>query len=373
DEIIKGRGYPAEVHYVTTEDGYIITVFRIPHGKNEIYTTKEQPKQPVFLLHGVGLNSESYINVGEKSLGFLLADAGYDVWIGNFRGTMYARNHTKLSITDTTFWDFSFHEMGIYDVPAQVDFVSGTTKQKIIYIGYSLGTTTAFIFGTTHPEIAEEKVKEFICLAPATFLYKWKSSTKYLFPLWPYLKPIIEWFTNGMFYIREFPPHQVRDVLCLPFPFQMDMCQFADMLAWGFNYEQSDPETLPVTLIQNSDATSTKAMSHMIQLASNDGKFEQFDYGQKKNMEIYGTYDPPIYDLSKFRVPVYIIRGENDLLSTKENIERLNASLPEKVKAFDIYVVQDDKFNHGDFLVAKDVVPLLYNHILDIIPKVKLI
>lgn len=56
----------------------------------------------------------------------------------------------------------------------------------------------------------------------------------------------------------------------------------------------------------------------MIQLASNDGKFEQFDYGRTKNMEIYGTYDPPIYPLSEFRVPVYIIRSENDLLSTKE-------------------------------------------------------
>lgn len=101
---------------------------------------------------------------------------------------MYARNHTKLSISDKEFWDFSFHEMGIYDIPALVGFVSDATKQKIIYIGYSLGTTTAFIFGTTFPEIAEEMVKEFICLAPATFLFKWKSTTKYLFPLWPYFK-----------------------------------------------------------------------------------------------------------------------------------------------------------------------------------------
>lgn len=56
----------------------------------------------------------------------------------------------------------------------------------------------------------------------------------------------------------------------------------------------------------------------MIQFAGNEGKFEQFDYGRKKNMEIYGTYDPPAYDLSKFRIPVYLIRGENDLVCTKE-------------------------------------------------------
>lgn len=43
------------------------------------------------------------------------------------------------------------------------------------------------------------------------------------------------------------------------------------------------------------------------------------------------------------------------------------------MKPFDVYVIKDVKFNHGDFLIAKDVVELLYNHILDVIPKLKLI
>ncbi|KAF2891673.1 hypothetical protein ILUMI_14500, partial [Ignelater luminosus] len=129
--------------------------------------------------------------------------------------------------------------------------------------------------------------------------------------------PFVDWFTYGMFYLRV-PPRILRKTLCLPFPFQMNSCQATDMLAWGFDYEQSDPETLPITLIQNSDATSTKTISHMIQFVNNGGKFQQYDYGRKKNMEIYGTPDPPMYSLYKFRVPVYLIRGENDLLSTKE-------------------------------------------------------
>lgn len=76
----------------------------------------------------------------------------------------------------------------MYDVPAQINIVSDVTKQKIIYMGFSLGSTTAFIYGTTYPEIAEQKIKTFINLAPAVFMFGWRSPTRYLFPVWPYIK-----------------------------------------------------------------------------------------------------------------------------------------------------------------------------------------
>jgi len=46
-------GYPCEIHNITTEDGYILTVFRVPHGvKSQRPNTK-----PVLLQHGFGSSS----------------------------------------------------------------------------------------------------------------------------------------------------------------------------------------------------------------------------------------------------------------------------------------------------------------------------
>ena len=103
----------------------MLTVHRIPCGY--IGCMKQGGKglgQPVFLQHGLLSSSADWLLSGpEKGLAFILADLGYDVWLGNARGNTYSRRHVKMTNDETAFWDFSWHEMAKYDIPAEIDFI----------------------------------------------------------------------------------------------------------------------------------------------------------------------------------------------------------------------------------------------------------
>ena len=81
------------------------------------------------MQHGLSDTAAGFIiNYPDKAPGFRLAKEGYDVWLGNQRGTLYSRTHQTLDIEDEAYWDFSFAELGDFDAPAQVDYVRNYTQ-----------------------------------------------------------------------------------------------------------------------------------------------------------------------------------------------------------------------------------------------------
>lgn len=65
--MIRSHGYPVEVHQVTTPDGYILQMHRIPNHRK--FTVFER-KRPVLLVHGFASQSGSWVVIGpNRSLG----------------------------------------------------------------------------------------------------------------------------------------------------------------------------------------------------------------------------------------------------------------------------------------------------------------
>ena len=60
--------------------------------------------------------------------------------------------------------------MGIYDVPAMIDYIIEQTKQeKIFMISHSQGTTAFFVMASERPEYQEKIIASF-ALAPVAFV-----------------------------------------------------------------------------------------------------------------------------------------------------------------------------------------------------------
>ncbi|KAF2888079.1 hypothetical protein ILUMI_18094, partial [Ignelater luminosus] len=311
-ELIKKYGYPSDRHTVQTKDGYILEMHRIPYGKDG----PSENRPAVYLQHGLLCSSADWVIAGPgKEFGYILADAGYDVWMTNVRGTKYSRKHVKLDPSKDAkkFWDFSWHEIAMNNIPKMVDYVREHTGQdKIFYIGHSQGTTVSYVMMSENKGY-NDKFRAVFSLAPIAYMGRITS------PLWQ----LMSLFTNSVETISnvlgmyEFLPRsdflsQVGETLCGDESVFQPLCTNSLFAVCGFNRKQMNATLLP---------------------------------------EIMG------------HTPA---GSRNDWLSNTKDVDKLAKELGNLQGKF---LSPDNKFNHVDYLFGIDAPELLYSRVLGLMKR----
>ncbi|XP_036903193.1 lysosomal acid lipase/cholesteryl ester hydrolase [Sturnira hondurensis] len=359
-EIISYWGFPSEEHFVETEDGYILGLHRIPHGREN--HSDKGPKPVVFLQHGFLADSSNWVlNLPNSSLGFILADAGFDVWMGNSRGNTWSRQHKTLSVLQEEFWAFSFDEMAMYDLPASIDFILNKTGQKqVYYVGHSQGTTIGFIAFTRIPALAK-KIKMFFALAPVASIS---------FSVGPVLKilGLPDLLIKELFGDKEFfPQNKVLDWLgahvCNHVVLK-ELCGNIFFLLCGFNERNLNMSRVAVYITHSPAGTSVQNMKHWGQTWRSH-KFQAFDWGSRaRNYFHYNQTSPPIYNVRDMTVPTALWSGGQDWLADVTDISILLTQITNLV-----YHKRIPEWEHLDFIWGLDAYWKLYEEMVNLMRK----
>ncbi|XP_045424043.1 lipase member K isoform X2 [Lemur catta] len=326
-QIISYWGYPYEVYDVVTKDGYILGIYRIPHGRGCPQRT----------------------------------DTGYDVWLGNSRGNTWSRKHLTLSPTSPEYWAFSLDEMAKYDLPATINFIlEKTGQEQLYYVGHSQGTTIAFIAFSTNPELAK-RIKIFFALAPVVTVKYTKSPMKILATLSRRLAKML--FGDKMFSSHTLFKQYIATKVCNQKLFHSICSNFLFTLS-GFDLKNLNMSRLDVYLSHNSAGTSVQNMLHWGQ-AVNSGQLQAFDWGNPdQNMMHFHQLTPPLYNVTKMEVPTAIWSGGQDIVADPKDIENLLPKI-----ANPIYYKLIPHYNHVDFYLGQDAPQEIYQDLIGLMEK----
>lgn len=363
-KLIQSKGYVGEEHHVITDDGYILTIHRIPYGR--LNSTNDTARPVVFIQHGLLDSSSSMVlNFQNQSIGFVMADAGFDVWMGNVRGNTYGLRHVVYNTRDERFWDFSWSEMGKYDIPAMIDYILQYTNQKqLFYIGHSQGTMVLFSQLGTNSKLASQ-IKVFAAMAPVAYLSYIRSPIEYLAKLGVDSNQL---FWYNVFGKKDFLPSKkakqlLSDRLCSIEAVDKTLCKYEVFILMGPS-TNINITRIPVYKTHDPSGTSTKNMVHFAQGVIS-GKFQMYDYGSdEENFKHYNQTQPPQYSLKNVHTPTAIYWARNDWLADPVDVSFIRSELPNIVDDFMV-----DNYDHIDFIWAVNAKNALYDRIIKLFYK----
>lgn len=359
-ELLKKYEYPVEEHTVVTDDGYFLTLFRISTKKQQINDVTVKPA--VFLMHGLLGSADDWLLMGPgKSLAYLLADAGYDVWLGNARGNKYSRRHTSKHPAVNDFWQFSTDEVALHDLPAMIDYVLKTSGQeKLHYVGHSQGTTAFFALAADFPAY-NEKIISMHALAPMAYMKNARSPLiRMVAPNSPFQARLRRLIGRGAFEPSAELISTVGGDMCINEIGCKNVCSNVNFVMSGVSIADVSAADAAAAVSHLPAGGSVRSIEHYGQAIAS-GEFTKYSHGPTINSRVYGTVEPPKYNLSQVTAPVTLYSAVDDWLAHPADVARLQTELAHA----ESYEVPEPHFSHMDFQFSTKAPELVYKKIID--------
>ncbi|CAM6096442.1 unnamed protein product [Calypogeia fissa] len=343
-EIIRPNGYSCIEHKPVTDDGFILGLQNIPCPGGH---TEPAGGPPVVLVHGLTGGGDNFVSTSTyQSLGFVLADAGFDVWIASNRAVQWSHGHVTLTPSDSAYWDWTFDELASYDLKAITEYVYNQRNRTVGYIGHSQGTVMIFagLTGGKFKTQIRGYLNAVVHLAPVAFL---SHITPPLVKLGFQISAdqVITLIGNGQFDLKIF-----TDLTCTNPLITAIACS---NLYWNVFGQSNHVNNSHLDFYSQyyPQATSTFNINHYGEGFRSD-TFQFYSRGSLDN--------PPKYDLTTFPsdLPQQFWTGGVDALAGPTDVSKLLAELPSS-NNMQVNTLPD--YGHIDFIFGitayRDVYP----------------
>ncbi|KAF2321021.1 hypothetical protein GH714_032821 [Hevea brasiliensis] len=326
------------IQQIQTKDGYLLALDRVS-SRNGNPGMQRGP--PVLLVHGIFMAGEAWLlNSPETSLLSILADQGFDVWIGNVRGTFWSYGHVSLSEKDKEFWDWTWQELALYDLSEMIHHIYSTTNSKILIVGHSQGSMMS-LAALTQPNIVE-MVEAAAFLCPISYLKHFSAplATKLVSI---HLDEIVLAMGIHQLNIRSETFTKLLNSIC-------------DGHVDCKNLLSSDIGLLVMSAVDKSSLWFLLYLTVIRQ-----GTFSKYDYGRSENLKLYGQEKPPEFDLSLIpkSFPLWMGYGGYDAVANVTDVENTIKKFQTKPEL--LYI---ENYGHIDFLMSGHVKEDVYNHMI---------
>lgn len=382
EEIIERSGFQYERHETLSDDGYWTRLTRL---KNPLMAGRPLKQPPVVLLEPAAIGPAAFIwaSAGQhhpegpdgresarswnRSLAFVLANRGYDVWLTETRGQrskmapkkrplqraansldkggksiaslLFGQNRLKnMTLADSLvqlsrvphYWTYSFDEIVQHEMRVQLDKVlevSGAANLSLV--SYSFASMVALPFLAVQGQFARERLHSLVLMAPILSSRGANTLANYLYEHACLGLPddLIAYFGTAQILTRPLRALFVqlargsaklryKALKFLFYLFQGPSAHYRTFLepaVYGHLLE-------PVSLLQ---------VKHFCQqvLARN---YQRYDFGALRNLLLYGQPEPPVYDMGRIELrPAgwLLVSADNDNLATRDSVEQLLAEL----------------------------------------------